>query len=191
MMKTVSPEVYLAVRSIFLALYLLWAFLWARVMWYYGRAAYTSWLANGGRWRFVFHDLLQPFTWALQQTLCRYKLFKGKEFCGTIIPSPYESGHLLRFSIFLGSLTPIVFGLQFGELDRSDWTFMRIFITMVFVWSSIIAAGGHLFLAFRTRPEAWRKLIVRCCAWLVFMPGLFAFSYYCTGWPTLLPWNAF
>ena len=190
MMKMVSPEVYLAVRSIFLALYLLWAFLWARVMWYYGYASYTSWLANGGRWRFVFHDLLQPFWWAIKETLCRWNLFKGKAFCGTVIPSPYEPGHLLRFSIFLGSLTPVVFGLQFGELDRSDWNIMRVIVTLLFVWSSILAAGGHLFLAFRTRPDAWRKLIVRCCFWLALSPLIFGVLYHFTGLLTLLPWNA-
>lgn len=187
MFEPVAPEVYQVLRPIFTACFLMWAFLWGRVAWFYGFAAYGSWLSNGGRWRFVLNDLFQPFWWAFKQTLCRWRIFRGAQFCGTQIPSPYESGHLLRFSIFLGSLTPITFGLQFGELDRSDWTHAKIWSTLFFASTSILAAGGHLFLAFRTQPEAWRKLVVRCTIWLLFAPVAIFYYYRITGWH-LTPW---
>lgn len=187
MFQTVAPEVYFILRPIFTACYLMWAFLWMRVAWYYGQAAYVSWRISNGHWRFVFNDLFQPFWWAIKQTLCRWSMFKGKAFCGVEIPSPYEAGHLLRFSIFLGSLTPITFGIQFAELDRSEWNYLKLFTTLFFASTSILAAGGHLFLAFRSRPEAWRKLVVRCTSWLIFAPLVMAWIYALNGGSHILP----
>jgi hypothetical protein len=190
MFQTVAPEAYMVIRPIFTTIYLMWAFLWMRVAGYYGLAAYASWISNNGRWRFVLSDILQPFWWAFKQTLCRWRLFKGAQFCGTEIPSPYESGHLLRFSIFVGTWTPFTFGLQFAELNRSTWTYFQLCFTIIFASTSIIAAGGHLFLAFRSRPEAWRKLVVRCTLWLLFTPSFFYFWYQNVA-SNIMPWHLF
>lgn len=190
MFDAIPPGAYLVFKPIYTACFLMWAFLWARVAWYYGTAAYGSWVTAGGKWTHVITDLFQPFWWAFRETLCRTRFFRGANFCGTTVPSPYEGGHLLRFSIFLGSLTPITFGLQFAELDRSTWTWYNMITTLFFALLSIIAAGGHLFLAFRSRPESWRKLVVCCSMWLIFSPFFIA-AFYSHVSRNVLPYNWF
>jgi hypothetical protein len=190
MLTTVDPGAYQLMRPVFATTYLLWATLWALVATYYGRAAYASWTRAHGRWRDVFSDVLAPFWWAVRDTLCRWKIFRGAAFCGSVVPQIYESGHILRFSIFLGSLTPITFGLQFAELDRSNWTYFNLVATFAFASTSIFAAGGHLFLAYVSRPDSWRKLVVRSIAWLLLAPPALGAAYAWHPAP-LLPWGGF
>ena len=178
-MPHLVPESYFWVRPMFTSVYLLWAALWARVALYYGRASYASWLASGGQWRHAVSDVLSPFWWAIKATVCRLSLLRDKDFCAVgEVPNPYENGNLLRFAIFLGSLTPIAFGITFADLDRHDWTLARIVSTMLFASSSILAAGGHLFLAHRRRPEAWRCLVMNSVYWLILSYPFFALYYH-------------
>jgi hypothetical protein len=173
----VDPALYVYVRAVFTSIYLLWAALWGVVCYHYGKSSYVSWKVADGRWRNVVGDVLQPFWWAIKESMCRWKLTRGASFCGNAIPNPYNPGNLLQFAIFMSSLTPIAFGLQFSDLDRSTWSWFHLAVTAAFATMSILAAGGHLFLAYRNYPNSWRKLVMRSLAWCVFAPPVFLFIY--------------
>ena len=160
MSGAMTAEQYDLVRPLMIVVYLMWGILWGLVAWHYGAAAFASWRREKGRWRDALRDLLGPFTWAVRDTLCRWRILGGPKFCGTEIPSRYSNGHNLRFAIFLGSLTPMTFGFFFLRLDRSDWSLFDVAINVLFVTSSVIAAGGHLFLAYKIKPYAWRRLVL-------------------------------
>jgi hypothetical protein len=183
-----SATQMLIIRSIFASAYLFWGIMWSMVGYYYGRTSYVIWAAGGHRWRDAVPDILSPFTWAVRTTLCRWGLLRGEQVCGAqlSVPNPYESGALLRFAIFLSSLTPVYFGLFFFDLDRSDWTVQKMIATVICVTVSIVAAGGHLFLAYRNRAEAWRKLVMLSLMWVFFSPFFFYVFYYFI--PTGVPW---
>ena len=172
MYQVVDPRTLEVVRPILVALYVMWGSLWALTAFHYGRAAMASWKVAGGSWRSVPRDLAAPFTWAVRDTLCRWGLFKGAAFCGTEVPSRYYKGHLLRFAIFLGSLSPVLWGFYFLNIDRSDWSSVDIVVNAAGVALSILAAGCHLFLAYKTQPNSWRRLVLCGMAWLLLAPPM-------------------
>lgn len=172
-MSPISHDTYAFVRSFQISSFILWGTLWGLVAWHYGRAAFTSWQCAGGRWRDAIWDLVDPFWWAIREQMCRWNMFKGATFCGHEIPTKYERGHLLRFSIFLGSLSPVVWGLGFALQDRTGETLLELIVKLIFVASSCLAAGGHLFLAYRGTPHGWRRLVVWSTAWILISPIVF------------------
>lgn len=177
MLGTVDPAAYGFVAALYPSFSLLWGFLWLLVARYYGGAAYASWRQSGGRWGTALADMTGPLTWALRESLYRWKLRPRRDGGSPQeIPSAFTPGHHLRFSIFLGSLTPSIFGLGFAFLDRSDQSLMRISIVILLEIFSILAAGGHLFLAYRYEPERWRRLCLRSLIWICISPFFFWFS---------------
>lgn len=129
------------VEAILLVLYPLWGAIWLGVAYNYGRAARASWLMEDGHWGRVVRDIAHPF-W--------HTLWNGSA------PEPhYSAGHTLRWSIFLGSFTPIIWGFLFFSLDRSDFSWPRLLISLFGVLISLASAGGHLFLVYRANTRVW------------------------------------
>lgn len=184
-MPNLSLDPYLVGQAIFAPMYLLWAYLWAKVAYYYGQASYVGWLANGGRLRDAIPDVLSPFSWAFKVTAYRLGLLEGDKNPPPPVPHRHENGAILRFAIFLGSLTPVCFGIQFAELDRHGWTQSQFMLTVLFMTSSFIASLTHLFLAMRHDPNGWRRLIVRVALWCILAPVGFYALYLL--WPSGIP----
>lgn len=158
MMNAMTPDQYKIVQPTMMILYFMWGSLWSLVAWHYGQAARATWRAENGKWAECLKDFFAPFSWAIRDILCR--LTRRPGFCGTEIPSRYSNGHTLRFAIFLGSLTPAVFGFFFISMDRTNRSLLDMAVTAIFIATSILAAGGHLFLAYKVRPYAWQILVL-------------------------------
>jgi hypothetical protein len=170
MQTGISAGAYAALRPVYVGLYAEWCVLWLLVAWYYGRSAYSNWKLAGGSWGRVLGDVAAPFVWGLRDSLCRWGLVRAAPYRGTQIPSKYMPGHILRFAIFLGSLTPIMFGSYFAYMDRSHWSPLDVTVTFVAVSSSILAACYHLFLAYRSQPRKWQNMVTASVAWLLLGP---------------------
>lgn len=171
MLEVADPQVLAVLRPFFISAYLLWGALWVLVAVHYGAAAHFSWREQGGRWSAVLRDTTAPVMWAFRQLLRDVGL-RAPEPTPPTVPHRYTPGHILRFAVFLGSLTPAMFGFYFWQLDRSRWATLDVYVNLLMVALSVFAAMGHLFLAYRAVPKRWKALVVCTAAWLAIAPGV-------------------
>ncbi len=173
MHEVIDPRVYEILRPVYVGLYWEWALLWCLVAWYYGRSAYASWRAGGGSPGRILCDLTQPLWWGLQHLLARAGLRRNANvLAAQTVPSTYGGGHLLRWAIFVGSLTPVMFGFMFADVQRSHWTNTQLWLTLAAVSLSCLAALSHLLLAYRTQPLRWGAVVAAALAWPLVVPPL-------------------
>lgn len=170
----VSIAMYRWLESMYATLYLAWGATWGLVAWHYGRAAYMSWLSVQGRWRDVPGEVAKAYVWAFRETLCKLGIVRGPS-CGMPLVGKYTPGHILRFSIFLGSLMPMAFGFLFFNLDRSTWPPSAFVIISAMILLSLMSAMGHMYLALRPRMNRWRWLVLVSFCWLTVTPFVFHF----------------
>lgn len=153
------------------ALYALWSAAWLAVAYHYGKAAYISWRAAGGKWGRAVAEVLQPFAWALRAAVCNLAPFKRSALCTVEqVPSPYSSGHLLRFAIFLGSLTPALWGMFMLVQHSSHLTSADHAVNLAGLCISIVAAASHLLVAYKSRPRAWSAAVTLSVVWILTAP---------------------
>lgn len=174
-----SVSAYPNALRVFLAVYFLWGLLWGLVAYHYGRASLVTWKQQGGAWKRAVKDMVAPYTYGWKKFLCWSGLVKDKDFCGVELPTPYTIGHYLRFSIFLGSLSPFFMMFLITTTDRDRWSYLSFFSATAILLVSTMGAGGHLYLAYKTRPGAWSRLIVLGTFWLLTAPFIFLFF----NWP--------
>ena len=171
MLEVADPQVLAVLRPFLIASYLLWGAVWALVALHYGAAAHFSWRQQGGSWRAVLRDITSPVMWAFRQLLRDVGL-RAPEPLPATVPHKYTPGHILRFAVFMGSLTPAMFVFYFWQVDRSRWATLDVSVNLAMVLVSVAAAVGHLFLAYRAVPRRWIGLVVCAAAWLVLAPGV-------------------
>jgi len=176
MAETHDPQVYAYLNSLLSVLYLQWGIVWAFVAWYYGLSSYASWRGGGGTIGSIVQDVAAPYVWAFRDAARRLGLGSSRPVGDSDhIPSKYQAGNQMRFAIFLGSLTPVLFGFYFVEFQRSDWTWTEITVNLVGVMISILAGLSHLFVAYRASPARWRATAIGSVLWWVLAPPLVTF----------------
>lgn len=157
---------------------LLWATLWLFVAFHYGGAAWSTWRLEQASWRRMFCDIFDPLMYAVTSFLGRFpslaRLFKihPHPYKGDLIPTT-SPGNILRFAIFVASMTPISFGYAFAFIHvwRGDpW---KLVLTTFFIFTSILGALGHLFLANRGNPRRWSNIVMLSIVWVLVAPILF------------------
>jgi len=167
------------VLRVFISIYILWGVLWAMVAYHYGRASYSTWRQQGGLWANSFSDLMRPYLHGWLRFLCWIKVLKSEDFCDRELPSRYTIGHYLRFSIFLGALSPGLMTLAFVTNDREGWSVTSLAIGCVIFFVSVLGAIGHLFIAYRLIPSGWTRVTILSTFWLFAAPILLIY----TNWP--------
>jgi len=118
----------------------------------------VEWRQSGGKWRNSLSELASPFVWGIKNFFNRKTSVKNDGLY-RVMPMVYPPGLLLRFSIFLGSLLPVLIAFLFivqGFRPVNGVSPILIFFGMSL---SILAAGGHLFLAYRWSATAWGNLV--------------------------------
>ena len=159
---------------------LLWAALWIKVGFHYGRAAFHTWRLNGATWKTVCCDVFDPLMFAGRDFLARYRwarrLFgiKQYEYASGLIPTS-SPGNILRFAIFVGSITPVSFGLGFAFVDMWRADVWKLIVILVFMVSSILSALGHLFLVHRSSQRHWANIVTATFVWFIFFGPLFGY----------------
>lgn len=157
---------------------LLWAVLWTKVAYHYSYAASVTWSESNATWKTMCRDLFDPLVFAVRDYFCQWawgrRIFglECDDFSTKLVPTT-SPGNILRFSIFVGSLTPIVFGWLF--VFSTDWSAAgwKLILGLVFIFTSILGALGHLFLAHRANRRRWSQIVTYTFAWLAIGPMVF------------------
>lgn len=142
----------------FQAAYYTLAVLAALVILPYGRSTFVAWRECGGRWRDVPGCILRGVLWHFVPTLRDlYAVLRGKR---PGIEPPVELacdlGQFLRGFIVLSFTGYLLCASMFANLDRSAFPPVILAGNVLFVGTAIAAALGHVFLAFRHSPRAYR-----------------------------------
>lgn len=168
----------LFVSAVYPTLSLLWASLWLMVAFHYGGAAWATWRVEGASWRRMFCDIFDPLMYAVTSFVCRFPRFckliglKPHVFKGEVVPTT-SPGNILRFAIFVAAMTPISFGFAFAFVHVWRGDVWKLLITSFFIFTSILGALGHLFLANRGNPRRWSNIVMFSILWTVVAPILF------------------
>lgn len=168
-------------RMVFSLLYpawsLLWAVLWMKVAYHYSHAASITWHESNATWKTMCRDLFDPLVFAVRDYFCQWRW--GRRLFGLdctiegeMVPTT-SPGNILRFSIFIGSLTPIVFGWIFVFTSVWEGPLWKLLVGLVFILTSIFGAMGHLFLAHRGNRPRWSKIVTYTFTWLFLGPMVF------------------
>lgn len=150
-------------NEFFFALYTSWATVWAFVAYSYSGATYKSWRSQDGRFTSIPKEISSFVRWFFLGTYqdVRHGFHRWPER----IPERYTSGHLLRFFITLGAFVAGVMGIGTAMVDRQPWAngwAMAIYCAVLF---SVIAALGHLSVAWVDCPRKWRLLVIWLVVW--------------------------
>lgn len=162
-----------------ITIYIIWGLMWSLVAYHYGKVSLATWHQQGGTWKMAIPDLFAPFLFGWYRALCKIRLIKDTEACRVQVPEQYTVGHYLRFSIFLGALSPMVLTLLVNSSDRARWTLFEFILACVILIVSTVGAAGHLYLVYRLRPSAWSRIVVFSTLWVLLAPLFFNFI----NWP--------
>lgn len=164
--------------AVYPTLSLLWGTLWLMVAFHYGGAAWATWKLEGASWRRIFCDIFDPLMHAVMSFICRFprlaKLLRihTPKYAGGMVPTT-SPGNILRFAIFVASMTPISFGFAFAFIHVWHEDIWKLLLTLLFMTTSILGALGHLFLANRGNPRRWSNIVMLSIVWTLLAPILF------------------
>lgn len=147
----------------FFALYTTWAIVWTFVAFTYSGATYKSWRAQNGRFRSIPKEIIGFIRWFFFNTYQDVR--HGFHDYPEAIPTHYTSGHLLRFFITLGAFVAGVMGIGTSMVPRDAWSYWIVVPIALAVTFSIVAALGHLSVAWVNQPRRWRLLVFFLIAW--------------------------
>ena len=150
--------------ALYFPLYVAWSTTWLLVMVEYTRAAHYSWRDEGGRWRDVPVNLLRFARW--------YFTSLGDDIIHwwkTGLPplvEPGHSGRFLRLFVGMSAFNSGVSGIATSLVDRTQWPWWQHGVVLGAVSVSLIAAQGHLALAWSRHPRRWRLFIFASALWM-------------------------
>ena len=150
-------------NQFFFALYTTWATVWSFVAVTYSGATYKSWRLQDGRFRSIPMEIAGFVRWFFFNVYQDVR--HGFHDYPEAIPTRYTSGHLLRFFITMGAFVAGVMGIGTSMVERSAWSEWIIWPIIFAVSFSIIAALGHLSVAWVHFPRKWRLLVFWICVW--------------------------
>lgn len=155
---------------IYTTILILWGATWFLAAYNYGKASHSSWIDQGGKYRRSFQDLFKPYLFGWKY-LFRKVDYEGKPV--REVPSRYTVGHYLRFSIFLGAISPIIMAILSNPRDKGAMSWLGLSALCLILLVSTAGAVGHLYVAYRMNPSAWTRLIIFSTLWVLFGPLLF------------------
>lgn len=151
-------------NRVYFPLYLTWSATWALVMIEYGRAAHWSWRADGGRLRDLPGGALAFARWYF--TSLGDDLFHWWRTGLPPIVAPENSGRWLRLFVGMSAFNSGLSGLVTSLVDRTSWAWWQHTLVLFGVTASVVAAQGHLALAWTRHPRRWRLFIAGSALWL-------------------------
>lgn len=151
-------------NALYFPLYIAWSTTWLLVMVEYGRAAHYSWRDDGGRWADVPRNACRFVRWYL--TSLGDDLVHWWRYEMPPIVEPGHSGRYLRLFVGMSALGSGVLGLMTSLVDRSAWPWWQHVIVFSVVALSLIAAQGHLALAWSRHPRRWRLFVFASAVWM-------------------------
>ncbi len=151
-------------NNLYFPVYLAWSATWALVMIEYTRAAHWSWQADGGRVRDVPAAIWRFLRWYFTSLGDDIVHWWRREL--PPIVRAEHSGRWLRLFVGLSAFNMGLSGIATSLVDRSAWPLWQQFIVLGGVILSLIAAQGHLALAWARHPRRWRFYILASVLWM-------------------------
>lgn len=169
------------VSSLLASMYVLWGLAWLAVAHAYGRAAYASWIYEGGKWHHIPRDMWRSLSGGAKLVWISVCNVTGGCFGLKSRPLPagadgklapqFTPGHQMRWAIFISSITPAIRGFYSSlTVTWSDWSWIDVVVNAGGTLISIVAARHFLFLAYRSKPVVWGIVLLLAVFWFLAGP---------------------
>jgi hypothetical protein len=159
----------LTTQGLFFSLLTTWSITWFTVMYEYGRAALIGWRLQGGTLQASFRGLVKFFEWYFERlgsdVISMFQ--RGRPEMPTI-DLKYEKGHYLRLFIGMSAFTSGLMGALSSTADRSSWPLWLRLMILGALLVSIVAAFGHLYVAWSHTQRRWRLYVLAFFVWIPF-----------------------
>jgi hypothetical protein len=165
--------------EMFVNLYYVWAIFGGITAFFYGRAAWKLWVAQGGSWRIMTGDVSRlTWHWIARTSkdwwqigryfvtgLIGFTVSRGKsgwpqidEFMDDPPDTDFPRNMRLMCGITLGGLARLVTALYWAELNRGWMTETNVWVPAIPIVLAILADMNHHYTAWPKRPWIARLL---------------------------------